>query len=260
MPKLSPYFTVSSLTKTLFVFTAVTGLATAIAVGDVRLDAEKIEYSAEPMNQACEAPSDDRTEADSNDTQVPDHREYPRRVLAYRELSPEAQAVFRSALEADGEYTTRTHPDEFELQTDTPNPNHIQYESDCYRLTAQTGGGVGTGFAVIGLLAVGGGITVIFAFACVFSYERDRRRNGGLCQPESNSDTEPENGPKSTPSLVTRVKQSTEWRQTDSSGPSEHKNCPDCDMTLVMGVDECQRCGWSSTDDDMQDADSSQFK
>lgn len=256
MAKLSPYFTVSSFTKTLFVFTVVTGLATTVAVVDIRLNAEKIDYSVEPMNQACEPPSDDRTAAGSNDTQAPDYREYPRRVLEYSELSPEAQEVFRSALQADGEYTTRTHPDEFELQLDTDNRNYVQYESECYQLTAQTRGGLGTGFAVIGLLVVGGGITVIFAFASVVSYERDRRRSGGVGQTKSNSDTEPENSSQTTRSLAKRIKQSTEWRQTNSGDASEHKNCPNCDMTLVLGVEECQRCGWSSTDDDTREADS----
>ena len=172
MSILSPNVTLSSLTKILFVLTVVIGLATIIALGGVHLNAEKIDYSVESMNQACEPPSDNNTEAGSNDTQLPDHREHPDRVLEYSELSPEAQEVFRSALQTRGEYTTRTHPDEFELE-DFNRRNRIQYESECYELTAESRSSFGTAFVALGLLVVGGGITVIFALASLASYVRD---------------------------------------------------------------------------------------
>lgn len=53
--------------------------------------------------------------------------------------------MFRSALQApqaDNKYTTREHPDEFDLRRDTETTNGIQYASECYEVTAQSGGGV----------------------------------------------------------------------------------------------------------------------
>jgi ribosomal protein L37AE/L43A len=34
--------------------------------------------------------------------------------------------------------------------------------------------------------------------------------------------------------------------ESEDSGP---ETCPECDLNLAMGVEECQRCGWSFSDD-----------
>lgn len=178
MRKLSPNFTVSSLSKILFILTVVVGLATTIWVGSIHWNAEKIDYDIGSGGQGCELPSDNKTETGSNDTHIPDKYQDSDRVpvLEYSELSPEAQEVFRSTLQTRGEYTTRTHPDEFELGNFNRR-NIIEYESECYVLIAESRRGFGTGFAIFWILVVGGGITVIFAFASVASYARDSLRN-----------------------------------------------------------------------------------
>ena len=217
-----------TLAHSLILLSLFIGLLTVIGVGATHLNAEKIDYDVEPMNQACEPPSDDRTTADSNDTQLNSNSsDYPDKVLDYSELSSEAQEVFRSTLQANGEYTTQAHPDEFELRLDTDKQNYIQYELECYQLTAQSRGGFATAFAVWGLLVFGGGATVIFALAGLFSYGWYRRQNSG-------------------------------WDQSSSNSNTRHRNCPNCDMSLVMGVEECQRCGWSPTNDDIPEDSSSE--
>jgi hypothetical protein len=76
-------------------------------------------------------------------------------------LSPDAKDVFRSALGADGEYTTTTAPEDFVYQDDTDTDlNYIRYNSECYALQADPGGGFGLGI-MIGLLLFGGGLAML---------------------------------------------------------------------------------------------------
>jgi hypothetical protein len=71
-------------------------------------------------------------------------------VLEYSSLSPEGQRTFRNALEApDGEYVVRTEaekPREFSY-SDHAEVNRgiyvVQYRGEYYRLSTETGGGVG---------------------------------------------------------------------------------------------------------------------
>jgi hypothetical protein len=73
----------------------------------------------------------------------------------FEELSPGAQDVFRSTVQRDGTYTTRTHPPEF--QDDSPGdvggPGYtfVRYDSTWYKLTSDAGGGplAGIGYAVV---------------------------------------------------------------------------------------------------------------
>lgn len=73
----------------------------------------------------------------------------------FDELSPDAQDVFRSTVERDGTYTTRTHPSEFRDDSpgDVGGPGYtfVRYESTWYKLTADAGGGplAGLGYAIV---------------------------------------------------------------------------------------------------------------
>lgn len=156
MPGSASDSTLSGGTKILFSVALAAGLVTVVAVGAVQLNADKVDYNVESSTQPCD-------------------RQHT--YQEYSELSPPAQEVFRSTLRAEGEYTTRTRPDDFTLQTDTQEPNYVQYKSECYQLTAHSRGGFGTGFSTIVLVVLGGGVTATFAFVFVLSYERDRRRN-----------------------------------------------------------------------------------
>lgn len=146
----------------------------------------------------------------------------------FSELSPEAQDVFRSALQAsraDGEYTTRRHPDEFELRRDTETTNEIQYESECYELTAQYRANVEANIWGTVFSAIGASLAVALAVGGLVKRERQRRQR---------------------------------WIESDSLEDVRSNRCPNCDESLGPGSDECQRCGWSSTDDDTQEDNSSQ--
>jgi hypothetical protein len=183
------------------------GLLTVTSAGAVHFEAEKIDYTV----ASC---AENRTEAPGTQ---------------FGELSPEAQTVFRSTLQADGEFTTRKHPDEFELQPDTDAVdegvrNFVQYESECYVLRGDSRRGIGTSIMMTLVVGTGGVLTAIFGSASAVSYGRYRRQG--------------------TP-------------QRESTDDSETKTCPNCDLTLVMGVEKCQRCGWSLTDDGTEEADSS---
>lgn len=141
----------------------------------------------------------------------------------FSELSPEAQDVFRSALQASraGDvYTARRHPDEFELRKDTDTTNEIQYESECYALTAQYRANVRASILSAFISAIGLILALVLA---VFGLARRRRHRR------------------------------QRWIEADSLEDVKSKQCPNCDASLGTETDECQRCGWSSTDDDTQE-------
>jgi uncharacterized membrane protein len=148
-----------TLPRVLIQFSLTVGLLTALATGAVYLNAEKVDYTAERNSQACEL--HENTTASDSDAEP---------VLEYSELSPEAREVFRSALDADGEYTTNTAPSEFQYRTDgTDGENPIRYDAACYELTAEQRGGFGTAFAISLLSLAGGGLTAVSGFASVVS-------------------------------------------------------------------------------------------
>lgn len=127
-----------SLMLVLLLLAVTSGLTGVIGASATVLDAEKIDYTVRQTEpQQCNS-------------------ENPSSPKEYSELSSEAQNVFRSTLQTDGAYTTKTHPDDFRLMTDQGTVNHIQYESTCYELSAQSRGSFGTGFVVIFYLIAGG--------------------------------------------------------------------------------------------------------
>lgn len=36
--------------------------------------------------------------------------------------------------------------------------------------------------------------------------------------------------------------------ETTTTATDEPENCPDCNLNLAMGVEECQRCGWTPSE------------
>lgn len=180
------------------------GLLTVIGAGAIHLNAEKIDYTVD--QSACTGSETD-----------------------FSELSPEAQTVFRSIFQVDGEFTTRKHPDEFELQPRTDAVDEgvtkdIRYESACYALRGDARRWSGTRVMMSLVTGVGSILTIVFGFASAASYGDDRRQ---------------------------------ESSQRQSTDDPETKTCPDCDLTLAMGVEQCQRCGWLHTDNETEDTDSS---
>jgi len=75
-------------------------------------------------------------------------------------------------LQADREYTTRELPDDFVLQTDTPDPNYVQYQSECYKLTAQSQLSQNANFHAGILQILGGTLTMLFAVASIVTLLR----------------------------------------------------------------------------------------
>ena len=155
--------TIPTFVKALLVLTIVTGSMTVVGSGYTTWESDKIEYSTEALDRPCEPRYSDNNETESTNTQSDS-----RNVLSYDNLSTEAQEIFRSAVQADDEYTTRILPDEFVLQTDTTNANYVQYNSECYRLTAQSKRETPLLYAFI-LRTIGGGLTAIFAITTVIS-------------------------------------------------------------------------------------------
>lgn len=150
--------------------TVTSGLFGFVGAALISSDAEKNDYTAGPSNQGCTQSNEDN----STNSQYDDDRFGDTPVLEYSELSPEAQEVFRSALQADGEYTTKTDPGEFQYRTDASNgENYIKYDSDCYKLTAEQRGGFGTGFLIMYLLGFGivsaVALTVVSAVSWAFN-------------------------------------------------------------------------------------------
>ncbi|WP_436903521.1 hypothetical protein [Halovenus halobia] len=179
-------------------------LLTVIGAGAIHLNAEKIDYTVD--QSTCTSSEND-----------------------FSELSPEAQTVFRSTLQADGEFTTRKHPDEFDLwpQTDAVDEgvtNDIQYESACYALRGDSWRGAGTEVMMSVVTGVGSILAIVFGFASAASYGECRRQD---------------------------------LSQRRSTEGTEARTCPNCGLTLAMGVEQCQRCGWSRTDNETEDTDSS---
>ncbi|QCC49703.1 hypothetical protein [Halapricum salinum] len=120
------------------------GLTIAFGIVSAEDEADQVNYTASP----CEDSRYRGTTASER--------------LKYSSLSPATQDVFRSALEADGEYTTTTRPPEFEYQGDVGTVlNRISYESECYLLHADSGGSLGLGLFVAFLLFVGGPLTLL---------------------------------------------------------------------------------------------------
>lgn len=192
----------STRPHSLLLLSLLIGLLTVIGAGAIHLNAEKIDYTVD--QHTC-------TGSESE----------------FSEMSPEAQTVFRSTLQAGGEFTTRKHPDEFELEptTDAVDEgvmNVIRYESECYALRGDTRRGIGTEIMMSLVTGVGSVLIIVFGFASAASYGNNRQRDSS---------------------------------QKQSTDDSETKKCPNCDLTLVMGVEKCQRCGWSLTDEEIEEAE-----
>ncbi|WP_336325183.1 hypothetical protein [Halovenus sp. HT40] len=191
-------------------------LMTLLGAGAIDSYGDTIEYTVDQcMERGTDGGMDDQTVNSGTE---------------FGELSPEAQDVFRSALQAsraDDEYMTRKHPDEFELQRDTETTNEIQYESECYELTAQYRANVESNILGTFFSAVGWSLAVALTVGGLVKRERRRRQR---------------------------------WIESDSLEDVKSERCPNCDESLGQGSDECQRCGWSSTDDDTQEGNSSQPK
>ncbi|MXR52109.1 hypothetical protein GRX03_10920 [Halovenus sp. WSH3] len=187
-------------------------VVTLLGAGVIDANGEKIEYTVE------QCPDRGGENGTDNRTMTAETR--------YSELSPEAQDVFRSALEASraGEvYVTRRHPEEFDLLLDTTqNINEIQYESECYELTAQYTGNVQANILSALVSVVGLGIAVGLAV-------------GGL--------------------IRRRRRQRQRWIEADTLEESGSRRCPDCNRYIGADAEECQRCGWSSPDNGTQDSD-----
>ncbi|WP_336325688.1 hypothetical protein [Halovenus sp. HT40] len=97
----------------------------------------------------------------------------------FSELSPAAQEVFRSTLQANGEYTTQTHPDDLVLERDTGATNYIRYESECYALRGSYRGDFGTGFVIWLVYLIGGVVTLVFFGATALDYALTDRSDTG---------------------------------------------------------------------------------
>ena len=145
-------------TTLVLVLLAVTcSLTGVVGVSATYTDAQKYDYTVEETSsQNC------------NSENVTTFNEYS----DYSNLSPEAQEIFHSTLQTDGEYTTTTHPDDLRLQSDTTSLNFIQYESTCYALSALSRGGLGTGFMIIFyvIAAAVGGLFAIVISRSVYSH------------------------------------------------------------------------------------------
>ncbi|MXR50583.1 hypothetical protein GRX03_03030 [Halovenus sp. WSH3] len=140
--------TVGTFTKTLLILTVLTGSVTIVGIEVLQWNADTVEYSIETLSQSCDPQSDSRY------------------VLEYSNLSATDQEIFRSALRADDVYTTRTPPDDFLVQTDTTEDNYVRYDSECYRLTAQSRR-ENPLFEAFLLRTVGGVLTGVFTVAAV---------------------------------------------------------------------------------------------
>lgn len=139
----------------LVLLTITSGLAVTVGASQIQADGDKISYTVESTSQEYEISNTEWT-------------------YEYSKLSPEAQEVFRSALESDDEYSTRLSPDEFRLMTDTGrNENYIKYNSEYYVLTGSSRGGLGSMFAFLGIVFIGGSATIGLFSASVISYRRN---------------------------------------------------------------------------------------
>lgn len=108
------------------------GLTGGIIAFNTVPEADKIDYRTSTARSDC---GEFSGYSEPDDTDV---------TTQYRELSPTAQEIFRSALRADGIYTTNERPDDFRYRHEsTLGENYIRYNADCYELNADPRG---TGF------------------------------------------------------------------------------------------------------------------
>lgn len=137
------------ITLVLVLLAVTCSLTGVIGVSATHGDAQKYDYTVtETPMQNCDS------------EELSPFNEYS----AYSELSPEAQEIFRSTLQTDGDYTTTTHPDDLRLERDTRTVNYIQYESACYALSVQSRGSFGTGFIILYYLSAAA-VGALFASA-----------------------------------------------------------------------------------------------
>jgi hypothetical protein len=73
-----------------------------------------------------------------NETATPYADESQHRVLDFSNLSSSAQTIFRNTLDSGGNYTTDTHPADFQLNSDTNRRNYVRYQNSTYRLNVHT--------------------------------------------------------------------------------------------------------------------------
>lgn len=152
---------ISTFTKGAFVLLLVTAPATALGTAVVSIDDRpEIRYSVEPSTQRCEPVGN--TTADPPD--------WGAEAQHYTDLSPDGQKIFRQARQAEDEYTTRRTPDDFAIQTDTTERNHILYDSGCFALTGQSTRNPNAAFDAVLVRMAGGALTVIFAVTTVVSF------------------------------------------------------------------------------------------
>lgn len=137
------------------------GISTAAGVFSLQHEADQTTYSI----SECNGPQTTSTVPQTTPSVPQTQALRDSTSLQFDSLSPDAKDVFRAALEADGEYTTTTRPEDFVYQDDTGSDlNYIQYESECYALHADSGGGLGIGL-MIGFLLIGGGVVTLVLFS-----------------------------------------------------------------------------------------------
>jgi hypothetical protein len=141
----------------LALFALTSGMLVPAAAYTIQTDAEQIDYQVESQVEGCGTVDDER-------------------VSDFSELSSDAQEVFLSTLQSNGEYTTTASPDQFRISSDSTVENYILYESDCYSLVGYSGGGLGTGLFLLLLLFFGIPLTIVLAVLAVYSYRFDNFR------------------------------------------------------------------------------------
>lgn len=139
------------LTIGLALLALTSGVLTATAYHTAQTDAEQIEYRVDSQVEGCDTAED-------------------RRVSQFNELSPDAQEVFLSTLQSNGEYTTTKKPDQFDISSDSYVENYIVYDSDCYSLVG-FGAGMGSGMSLLVVLLFGVPITLVLAVLAITSYQ-----------------------------------------------------------------------------------------
>lgn len=153
-------FTRLSVTKyhipvlVLALLTVTIGLTSVVGAGAIFVETQKIDYRVDQCHDGWVGTSGPGINAE------------------FSELSPAAQEVFRSALQADEKHTRWTNPDDFALETDTTVYNQIEYESTCYLLRATPRGDFGDELAITFIVFFGGFVTLLFGILSVVSFRR----------------------------------------------------------------------------------------
>ncbi|WP_302081183.1 hypothetical protein [Salinibaculum rarum] len=133
-------------------FVAAANLNGELPQGDYRYEVTELNET-EPPSQV--------TESTATKTPYPSERTF--RVLQFSNLSAPAQTIFLKTLTNGGTYATDTHPDDFQLNSDTSRHNYVRYQNSTYQLDVhnirlrQDSGQILFGITV----AVGSGLTVL---------------------------------------------------------------------------------------------------